>query len=121
MDGELRVYPNLFSEKRPLAALYSAQMQQGALARRAVGRGREFEKLRDYLPGDGFDEIHWKATAKRGRPVTKVFQVERTQEIYVVLDSSRLSARSVVQSEIRQTALERAITAALVLLRAAES
>src|SRR6185369_10519238 len=87
---------------------------------RTLGRGREFEKLRDYLPGDGFDEIHWKATAKRGRPVTKVFQAERTQEIYVVIDASRLSARPVVHGGIEQTALERCLTSALVLLLAAE-
>ena len=118
--GELRVYPNLFSERRQLAALFLARAQQGSLARRVVGRGREFEKLREYQPGDGFDEIHWKATAKRGRPVTKVFQVERTQEIYVVLDTSRLSARTVTHNGIRQTTLERCITAALVLLLAAE-
>lgn len=120
LAGEVRVYPNLFSERRQLAALFLARAQQGALARRVVGRGREFEKLRDYLPGDGFDEIHWKATAKRGRPVTKVFQVERTQEIYVVLDVSRLSARPVVLDGVEQTALERCLTAALVLLLAAE-
>ena len=58
---------------------------------RQVGRGREFEKLREYVPGDGSDEIHWKATARRGRPITKVFQVERTQEVYVVIDASRLT------------------------------
>jgi uncharacterized protein (DUF58 family) len=87
---------------------------------RMVGRGRDFEKLRDYLPGDGFDEIQWKATAKRGRPITKVFQAERTQEIYVVIDRSRLSAREVMHEGIVQTALERCITAALVLLLAAE-
>ncbi len=120
LAGELRVYPNLFSERRQLAALFLARAQQGALARRVVGRGREFEKLRDYLPGDGFDEIHWKATGKRGRPVTKVFRVERTQEIYVVLDVSRLSARPVMIDGVEQTALERCLTAALVLLLAAE-
>ncbi len=120
LAGEVRVYPNLFSERRQLAALFLARAQQGALARRVVGRGREFEKLRDYLPGDGFDEIHWKATGKRGRPVTKVFQVERTQEIYVVLDVSRLSARPVILEGVEQTALERCLTAALVLLLAAE-
>lgn len=120
LAGELRVYPNLFSERKQLAALFLARTQQGALARRVVGRGRDFEKLREYLPGDGFDEIHWKATAKRGRPVTKVFQVERTQEIYVVLDVSRLSARVVEHDGITQTALERCITASLVLLLAAE-
>ena len=118
--GELRVYPNLFSERRQLAALFLARAQQGAMLRRMVGRGRDFEKLRDYLPGDGFDEIHWKATAKRGRPITKVFQVERTQEIYVILDTSRLSARAVTHDGVVQTALERCVTATLVLLLAAE-
>jgi uncharacterized protein (DUF58 family) len=117
---ELRVYPNLFAERRQLAALFLARGQPGAMVQRIVGRGRDFEKLRDYQPGDGFDEIHWKATAKRGRPITKIFQAERTQEIYVVLDISRLSARPVVHEGVRQTALERSLTAALVLLLAAE-
>jgi len=117
---ELRVYPNLFSERKQLAALFLSRGQFGAKLQRTVGRGRDFEKLRDYLPGDGFDEIHWKATAKRGRPITKVFQAERTQEIYLVIDASRLSARRVVHEGITQTALERYLTAALVVLLAAE-
>src|SRR5258708_1628120 len=66
---------------------------EGMRALRQIGRGREFEKLREYVPGDGFDEIHWKATARHGHPITKVFQVERTQEVYVVIDSSRLAGR----------------------------
>ena len=117
---ELRVYPNLFTERKQLAALFLARGQFGAKLQRTVGRGRDFEKLRDYLPGDGYDEIHWKATAKRGRPITKVFQAERTQEIYLVIDASRLSARQVVHEGVAQTALERYLTAALVLLLAAE-
>jgi len=91
--SEVRVYPDLFTERRSLAALFLHRGGFGLHAQRQVGKGREFEKLRDYIPGDGFDEIHWKATAKRGRPVTKVFQIERTQEVYVVIDASRLSAR----------------------------
>lgn len=118
--SELRVYPNLFSERKQLAAVFLSRGQSGAKLQRTVGRGRDFEKLRDYLPGDGFDEIHWKATAKRGRPITKVFQAERTQEIYLVIDASRLSARRVVHEGITQTALERYLTATLILLLAAE-
>src|SRR6266516_1602375 len=90
---ELRVYPNLMPERKNLAAFFLHRGTFGWHAQRQVGKGREFEKLRDYIPGDGYDEIHWKATAKRGRPVTKVFQIERTQEVYVVIDASRLSAR----------------------------
>jgi uncharacterized protein (DUF58 family) len=117
---ELRVHANLLTERKEIAALFLARGRPGSRVQRTLGRGREFEKLRDYLPGDGFDEIHWKASAKRGRPVTKVFQAERTQEIYVIIDSSRLSARPVAHGGVEQTVLERYVTSALVLLLAAE-
>ncbi len=89
---ELRVYPDLRAERRQSAAFLSRR-GPGSHARRQVGRGREFEKLRDYVAGDSIEDISWKATARRQRPVSKVFQVERTQEVYVILDASRLSAR----------------------------
>jgi uncharacterized protein (DUF58 family) len=103
---EVRVYPNL-RRNDDLKAL--RQGVSGVHAMRQVGRGREFEKLREYMPGDGFDEIHWKATARRGRPVTKVFQVERTQEVYVVIDRSRLSGRAAGSNTGDETTLERSI------------
>ncbi len=110
---EFRVYPNL-RRNHDLRALRRGA--DGLRLQRQLGRGREFEKLREYVAGDGFDEIHWKATARRARPITKVFQVERTQEIYVVIDASRLSARPAGD----ETALERAIAAALIVGAAAE-
>ncbi len=130
--SEFRVYPNLLTERKNLAALFLNRGAFGLHARRQVGKGRDFEKLREYVPGDGYDELHWKATAKRGRPITKVFQIERTQEVYVIIDSSRLSARiqpmaragmtpNAIQDVAGETTvLERFITAALVLGLAAE-
>ncbi len=134
VDAELRVYPNLLAERRRLAALFLHRGAFGMHVQRQVGKGREFEKLREYVPGDDFGEIHWKATAKRGRPVTKVFQIERTQEVYVVIDASRLSSRAAETDGIaagagapspgtpipEQTVLERYVTAALVLGLAAQ-
>lgn len=125
MNTELRVYPDLRPERREVAALFLRRETIGAQARRQVGKGRDFEKLRDYVPSDTYEDIHWKATAKRGRPVTKVFQVERTQEIYVVVDASRLSAREVIDPAAgadgpRVSMLERYVNAALVLGWAAE-
>ena len=139
--SEIRVYPNLFSDRKSLAALFLNRSTLGLHAQRQLGKGREFEKLREYVPGDGFDEVHWKATARRGRPITKVFQIEKTQEIYVVIDASRLSAREPVRnsrlqvpgaaernvtesaalnSELGASILERYVTAALMLGLAAE-
>jgi uncharacterized protein (DUF58 family) len=114
---EIRVYPNLRREE-DLRAL--RQGVSGVHAMRQIGRGREFEKLREYLPGDGFEEIHWKATARRGRPITKVFQVERTQEVYVIIDRSRLSARQAGVDTTDETTLERSIAAGLIVGAAAE-
>lgn len=110
---EVRVYPNFFDERRNVAALFLNRGHLGVHVQRQAGKGRDFEKLREYIPGDSYDEIHWKASAKRGRPVTKIFQVERTQEVYVVLDASRLMARD-------GALFERYITAGLLLGIAAE-
>jgi uncharacterized protein (DUF58 family) len=141
-QGEVRVYPNLIAERNQLAALFLHRGTFGLHAQRQIGKGRDFEKLREYVPGDGYDDIHWKATARRGHPVTKVFQIERTQEVYVVVDASRLSARRVVPSsgfrvpgsvtlptpgqletrnpEPGTSVFERFLTAALILGQAAE-
>jgi uncharacterized protein (DUF58 family) len=143
--SEIRVYPNLLSERKNLAALFLNRGAFGLHAQRQIGKGRDFEKLREYVPGDGYDEIHWKATARRGKPITKVFQIEKTQEVYVIVDASRLSARTAIQKvegsglkvqgsknisdgnkpqtlnpEPRTSVLERFVTAALVLGLAAE-
>jgi uncharacterized protein (DUF58 family) len=57
-----------------------------------TGHGRDFERLREYQPGDVYSEIAWKSTARRGAPVTRLFQWEQKQEIYFVVDQSRSSA-----------------------------
>lgn len=127
-DTEIRVYPNLLRERNNLAALFLNRGGFGIHAQRQVGKGREFEKLREYIPGDSYDEIHWKATAKRRHPITKVFQIERTQEVYVLIDTSRLSARLSQTSEVAKTSevysaetiLERFVTASLVMGLAAQ-
>jgi uncharacterized protein (DUF58 family) len=120
VTSELRVYPDLFSERKKVAALFLRRGQLGSRAHRQAGQGRDFEKLREYVPGDSYDEIHWKASAKRGHPVTKVFQIERTQEVYVIIDASRLSGRPTEMGTGTTTALERFVTAALILGAAAE-
>lgn len=124
--AEVRVYPNLRRERRQLANLFLNRGNIGAHAQRMVGQGREYEQLREYAQGDSMLDIHWKASAKRGELATKTYQVERTQEIYLVIDHSRLSGlRSARGSEdldddYAETILERYVTAASVLSLVAE-
>lgn len=122
---DVRVQPDLASALQANAA-FLARALSGTRSLRQVGKGRDFEKLRDYIPGDPVDDIHWRATAKRGHPVTKIFQVERTQEVYVLVDASRLSGRILApeqESAIprrREPLLEQFIQSALLLGATAE-
>ncbi|MFN0129774.1 MAG: DUF58 domain-containing protein [Verrucomicrobiales bacterium] len=93
LGTELLVYPDLRRERTALSAVFLNRGGLGRHARAQVGKGREYDHLRDYTAGDDFGDIHWKSTARRGFPVTKTFQIERTREVYVVIDHSRLSAR----------------------------
>ena len=104
----VHVYPNLAANKT--AVLLIHRQMSGLKAYRQVGNGREFEKLREYAPGDTYDQIYWKASAKRARPMTKVFQAERAQPCYVLVDCSRQTAKS----------LDAFVEAALVLGLAAD-
>jgi uncharacterized protein (DUF58 family) len=130
-QSEIRVYPDLLGESKKLTGLF-LNRGIGVHARRQVGKGREFEQLREYLPGDSYEDIHWKASARRGQPITKVYQIERTQEIYLIIDASRMSARNCGtggnrysipgKSKLKEytTIVERFTAAALVMGLAAE-
>ena len=110
-NGAIRVYPNLQDDRQQLAALFLNRSDIGMHLNRMLGQGKEFEKLREYIPGDSMDIISWKATAKRNKPISKVFQQEQTQEVYAVIDVSRLSAKSIDGKD----ALEYYLSAALIL------
>ncbi|MEY5026272.1 MAG: hypothetical protein RLZZ244_1800 [Verrucomicrobiota bacterium] len=118
---EVRVYPDLSGHRDVLAPLFLRRASPGIHSVRQIGRGREFEQLRAYAPGDGYEDIYWKGTAKRRFPVTRVYQTERTQEIYVAVDVSRRSARvlegsgSGAQTGMVETQCDRFLQAALVL------
>ena len=125
---EVRVNLDLMRERKVMAALFLNRESIGIHAQRQLGQGRDFEKLRRFISGDSQNDIHWKATAKRGFLVTKQFRIERTQEIYVLVDQSRLSARPALPEHYGDrladgeqiTVLERYLTSALLLGLAAE-
>jgi uncharacterized protein (DUF58 family) len=87
----IRVFPDLEEAKRH--NIYLSRARQIELEKRLIrqrGVGREFESLREYQQGDEFRNICWTATARRGKHVTKLFQVERSQAVWLVMDAGRL-------------------------------
>ena len=87
----IRVFPDLEQVRRH--NIYLSRARQIELEKRLIrqrGTGREFESLREYQPGDEFRDICWTATARRGKHVTKLYQVERSQAVWIVMDAGRL-------------------------------
>ena len=78
---------------------------------RRDGRGSEFARLRDYSQGDSVRDVDWKATARRGRPVTRVMESERSQTVLIGVDAGRSMAARVDGL----TKLDHAVNAALFL------
>jgi uncharacterized protein (DUF58 family) len=84
------VYPDL-SAAGVTAGLPLRARQMLALRRaRLAGRGREFESLRAYREGDEVRDVCWPATARLGKPVVKLREVERGQSVWLVMDCGRL-------------------------------
>ena len=105
-----KVYPNLNEARRhELSARRNRQLLLGSRRSRLRGQGREFESLRDYVPGDELRHVSWTATARRGRLTTRQYQVERNQSIVVMIDAGRLMTSRLD----RLTKLDHAINAAL--------
>ncbi len=58
--------------------------------------------VRDYLPGDGFNRIHWMSTARRRRLIVKEFELDPLGDVWLVLDTSA-SARWELPKQERPT------------------
>jgi uncharacterized protein (DUF58 family) len=87
----VRAYPNMQAAKEHTFYLIrSRQIELEKRLKRLRGAGREFENLREYREGDEPRDICWTATARRGKLITKVHAMERSQTVEIVIDAGRL-------------------------------
>lgn len=64
-----------------------AQMAGGeATRRRTHYLSSHVSTVRDYAPGDSFNRIHWRSTARTGRLISKEFELDPTSDVWIVLD-----------------------------------
>lgn len=57
---------------------------------RRAGHQTEFEQIKEYVKGDDYRTINWKASARRHQLMVNVYQDERSQQIYSVIDKGRV-------------------------------
>lgn len=84
-DEEILVYPR--TVPLPGFVLPGAELPGGQnLRRRTHHVTPNVAAIRDYQPGDSFNRIHWRSTARLGRLIVKEFELDPTAEVYVALD-----------------------------------
>jgi uncharacterized protein (DUF58 family) len=96
----VRVYPALRTgEEQQIFLARSRQIDLQLRQARQRGLGRDFESLREYREGDDLRDICWTATARRGTPITRQYQIERSQAVWIVLDCGRLMRSRVTPTQ----------------------
>lgn len=111
-----RVYPQVRWQGRVGQLLAAAHRQRlGQVSLRLQGVGSEPYGLREYLPGDPLAKVHWKATARHGRLVSREDTWERSARLVVLLDC----ARTMAAMDGNRSKLDHALAAALALTRVA--
>ncbi len=107
-----KVYPNFRgADQYQLLAQIDQRDEVVRKPRPFKAAGTDFESLRPYIPGEDPRNMDWKATARRGAPISRNKQVEKGQQLAVLLDAGRLMAETIG----KYSKLEHALKATVML------
>lgn len=90
-DKMVPVYPSYIQmRKYELMAISNKLTETGIKKIRRIGHNLEFELIKEYVPGDDYRTINWKATARRTSLMVNHYQDERSQQVYSLIDKGRV-------------------------------
>jgi uncharacterized protein (DUF58 family) len=88
--AEVSVYPSVLEMKQlELRTFSEIATTSGIRKLRRIGHTYEFDQIKDYVAGDEYRSINWKATSRRAKLMTNQYTDEKSQQVYSVLDVSR--------------------------------
>lgn len=87
----IKVYPSFFQMRRYQLLATANRLQDAGVKRtRRLGHSLEFEQIKEYVRGDDYRTINWKATARRGDVMVNNYTDERSQQIYCIVNKGRI-------------------------------
>ncbi|MEP7371788.1 MAG: DUF58 domain-containing protein [Chitinophagaceae bacterium] len=108
----VKVYPSYIQMRRYHLLAVSNRLQEAGVKRiRKLGHSMEFEQIKEYVRGDDFRTINWKATARKDALMVNNYTDERSQQIYCIINKGRVMKMPFGG----MTLLDHAINASLVL------
>ena len=108
----VKVYPSYIQMRRYQLLAVSNRLQEAGVKKiRRIGHSMEFEQIKEYVRGDDYRTINWKATARKDGLMVNNYTDERSQQIYCLINKGRVM-KMPFQG---MTLLDHAINASLVL------
>ncbi len=90
-DKLVPVYPSYIQmRKYELMAISNRLTETGIKKIRRIGQNMEFELIKEYVSGDDYRTINWKATARKTHLMVNHYQDERSQQVYCLIDKGRV-------------------------------
>lgn len=87
----VKVYPSYQQMRRFQLLAVSNRLQEAGVKRiRKLGHSLEFEQIKEYVRGDDYRTINWKATARKGDLMVNNYTDERSQQIYCIINKGRV-------------------------------
>lgn len=70
------------------ARTVAQELKSGNFASMFKGQGIDFAGVREYFAGDDVRSIDWNVTARMGKAFVKLYEEEREQTVFIILDRS---------------------------------
>lgn len=87
---QIPVYPSFIQlQKFEFLAISNRLTDAGIKKIRRISQNHEFEQIKEYIPGDDYRTVNWKATARNNKLMVNQYQEERAQHIYCLIDMGR--------------------------------
>src|SRR5688572_4596319 len=87
----LPVYPSIVQMKKyELKTSARIANEYGVKKVRRIGHSYEFEHIKQYMRGDDYRSINWKATGRRAHLMVNQYEDEKSQQVYCIIDKSRV-------------------------------
>lgn len=115
-EKEIAVYPSYIQVKKYAFLAISNNLQNDGMKKiRKVGHNYEFDQIREFVLGDDYRSINWKATAKMNQIMVNQYQDEKSQNVVVLINKGRVMKMPFEE----MTLLDHSINSALVMLNIA--
>jgi len=88
---DIALFPQVREIEEALLRSDVPKMYTGATTLKTPGPGMEFYSLREYLPGDAFRSINWKAFARTGELMVNEKTRDAVTDVFIILDTRDVS------------------------------